>query len=154
VEPLSPFSDTVFVVHGHDTATICEVVRTVFKITNKEATILHEQLNQCQTIIEKFERHASDAGFVIVLATADDVGRAKSAKDSISRARQNVVFELGYFIGALGRSRVVVLHDEDVELPSNMSEVLYIPMDDHGAWKLDLAKEMRAASLVIDTTDI
>jgi predicted nucleotide-binding protein len=141
----------VFIVHGHDTKTLIEVALAVSRLTGDDAVILHDQPNRGQTIVEKFERHASDAGFVVVLATADDLGQARDAKEMQARARQNVVFELGYFIGALGRDKVAVLHDEAVELPSDMDGVLYIPNDVSGGWKLTLAREMRAAGLTVDS---
>jgi predicted nucleotide-binding protein len=122
----------------------------VTRLTGGEAIVLHQQPNKGQTIIEKFERHAHEAGFVIVLATADDLGRARTSVDPKPRARQNVVFELGFFVGALGRDKVVIIHDEDVELPSDMAGVLYVPNDGAGNWKSALAKELREAGLTIE----
>lgn len=116
-----------------------------------KATILHEQISSSQTIIEKFEKHASEAAFAIVLLTPDDRGYAKDSPKIIEcRARQNVVFELGYFCSALTRGRVCVLYKEGVEIPSDFSGVVYIPMDDGGAWQFSLAKEMYAAGLDVD----
>jgi predicted nucleotide-binding protein len=147
-------SGVVFIVHGHDTNSLVDVAHTISRLTGEDPVILHEQPNRGQTIIEKFERHATDAGFVVVLATADDLGRAKDATDLNPRARQNVVFELGYFIGALGRPKVAVLYDEGVELPSDMAGVVYIPNDSAGGWRLTLAREMRAAGLHADSNRI
>jgi predicted nucleotide-binding protein len=87
--------------------------------------IPHEQADSGRTIIEKFEEHASDAGFAIVLPTADDLGKAKDATRLNPRARQNVVLEFGYFMAKLGRGRVVALHEAGVELPSDATGVLY-----------------------------
>lgn len=153
-EKVFSMRSVVFIVHGHDTKLLKDVALTVERLTGEEAVILHEQPNRGRTIIEKFECHASDAGFVVVLATADDLGQAKDAKEMQSRARQNVVFELGYFIGALGRNRVTVLHDQEVELPSDMAGVLYIPNDSSGEWRLKLAEEMRAAGLDVDANGL
>ena len=116
-----------------------------------EATILHEQANKGQTIPEKFEEHADDAGFAIILLTPDDVGAPKDETNSLKpRARQNVVLELGYFWGRLGRKRLCVLYKEGVELPSDMSGIVYVPMDNFGGWKQKLAREMNRAKLPID----
>ena len=116
----STFGNEVFIVHGHDD----EVKETVARFIENfgiEATILHEQANRGQTIPEKFEEHASEAGFAIILLTPDDVGASKDETDNPKpRARQNVVLELGYFWGKLGRGRVCVLHKGGVELPSDM----------------------------------
>jgi predicted nucleotide-binding protein len=68
-----------------------------------EAIILHEQPDQGLTIIEKFETYASQVGFAVVLLTPDDLGGPASAPAQSARARQNVIFELGYFVGKLAR---------------------------------------------------
>jgi predicted nucleotide-binding protein len=106
--------------------------------------ILHEQANGGKTIIEKFEKHAGVAGFAVVLLTSDDVG-GPSADQLQSRARQNVIGEMFWFAGKLGRSHVCALRKGDVELPSDFAGVVYTPVDDRGAWKTDLLKELQAA---------
>lgn len=141
-------SNKVFIVHGHDDYLKTEVARFVEKI-GYEAVILHEQANAGSTIIEKIERN-SDVGFAIVLYTPCDDGRSKSAEEYKSRARQNVVFEHGYFIAKLGRSNVVALHKgEDIELPNDISGVVYVKYES-GAWKYEIAKEMLASGYRVD----
>lgn len=139
----------VFVVHGRDEAAKEAVARYIEKLGLK-AIILHEQPNAGRTIIEKFEVYSS-VNFAVVLLTPDDVGapRDKSTEGK-ARARQNVIFELGYFIGKLGRQQVCALYKEDVELPSDIYGVLYVPMDAAGAWRLMLAREMKQAGLPVD----
>ena len=110
--------------------------------------ILHEQAASGRTIIEQFEKHASEAGFAVILLTADDEGKAKGAAQINSRARQNVVLEFGYFMAKLGRDRVVALHEAGVELPSDVSGVLYKSLA--GNWHTDLARELKAAGIEID----
>ena len=146
-------SRKVFVVHGHDTAAREQVARFIEKL-KLTPIILHEQPNQGHTIIEKFTDY-SDVGFAVVLLTADDVGGVKgsTAKQLSPRARQNVVFELGYFIGRLGRSKVCALHESSVEILSDYNGVVYISLDSHGAWAMQLAKELRAAGLPVDMND-
>lgn len=138
---------TVFIVHGHDDAAKHETARFIRDLTGNEAVILHEQANGGRTVIEKFEDYASDAGYAIVLATGDDVGRSKSATDLQARARQNVVFELGFFFGALGRSRVAMLYEPSIEQPSDISGLVTIELDNAGAWKMLLAREIKAAGI-------
>ena len=108
----STFGNEVFIVHGHDD----EAKETVARFVENfgiEATILHEQANRGQTIPEKFEEHAGEAGFAIILLTPDDVGASQDEANSLKpRARQNVVLELGYFWGRLGRERMCVLYTE------------------------------------------
>ena len=148
--PQSTLGNEVFIVHGHDDEAKETVARFVENL-GIEATILHEQANRGQTIPEKFEEHASEAGFAIILLTPDDVGASKDERDKLKpRARQNVVLELGYFWGRLGRGRVCVLHKGGVELPSDMQGLLYVPMNSPNEWQLPLATEMKQAGLPID----
>jgi len=95
-------------------------------------------------------------GFAVVLMTPDDIGGTKSQEDAFqARARQNVVFELGYFAGKLGRSRVcALLSDSNIEKPSDIAGVVYLEMDGGGAWQLDLFKEIRAAGIEVDANAI
>jgi predicted nucleotide-binding protein len=103
-----------------------------------------------RTIIEKLEGH-SNVRFAVVILTPDDLGYPLGKSELMkTRARQNVIFELGFFIGKLGRDKVCALYKGDVELPSDYSGVVYLPLDDAGAWKMDLAREIRASGLEID----
>lgn len=140
----------VFVIHGHNDVLKLDVARTLEKL-KLNAVVLHEQPSQGRTIIEKFERHAASAAFAVAILSADDVGYAKAkVDDAKARARQNVVLELGYFAGLLGRRNVAVLYEGGVEIPSDYLGVVYIPIDDAGSWKFTLAKEIKAASLPVD----
>jgi len=144
-------SSTVFVVHGHDEAFKQSVARFIEHL-GLDAIILHEQPDLGRTIIEKLEDHAQGAAFAVIILTADDRGGLSNVgyERQKPRARQNVVMELGYFIGKLGRQKVRALYQEGVELPSDLQGVLYVTLDDGGAWKLQLAREMKAAGLNID----
>ena len=143
-------SNSVFIVHGHDEVAKNSVARFIEKL-DLEAIILHEQPNKGQTIIEKFESNAANVGFAVVLLTPDDVGGPKESPGDVkARARQNVILELGYFCGVLGRNKVCVLYKEDVEIPSDYLGVVYTPLDSVGGWHLKLAKEMKEAGLDID----
>jgi len=157
-----PFGDKVFIVHGHDETTKQSVARFLEKL-DLDVVILHEHPDEGKTIIEKLESHSSevDIGYAVVLLTPDDMGMSKSntgkdgADSSLSpRARQNVVFELGYFISRLGRKRVRALYVEGVELPSDYKGVLYTQLDNSGAWKLELAREIKAAGIYLDLNKI
>ncbi len=144
----------VFIVHGHDEAAKETVARFIEKVSLK-AIILHEQPNAGRTIIEKFEDY-SNVGFAIVLLTPDDLGASRDKRVSKykPRARQNVILELGYFMGKLGRGRVCALYKEGVETPSDYQGVLYIQMDDAGAWRMSLAKEIKQAGIEADLNKI
>jgi len=140
----------VFVVHGHDAGVKETIARFIEKL-GLDPIILHEKPNKGRTIIEKVEDY-SDVGFAVVLLTADDQGGpVTESKDELQfRARQNVVLELGYFIGKLGRSQVCALHAQGVEIPTDFSGVLYIKLDDGGAWKRQLARELNEAGLSVN----
>jgi predicted nucleotide-binding protein len=141
-------STKVFVVHGHDDGAREAVARFVEKI-GLEAIILTEQPNGGRTIIEKFEDRAGEAGFAVVLLTPDDAGSVHE-DPSASRPRQNVIFELGYFVGRLGRGRVCLLRKGNIESFSDFHGVVYTELDEGGAWKVRLARELEAAGLVVD----
>ncbi len=110
----------VFIVHGHDEARKHELFRVIHDVTGTKPIILHEQPSGGRSILEKLEAYAASAGFAVALLTADDVGRVKDSSVNAPRARQNVVFEAGYFAGRLGRARVVLLHESSVELPTRL----------------------------------
>ena len=149
----SPYlGDKIFLVHGHDGNTKLQVAEFAERITGERPVILHEQADSGRTVIEKFEKHASEAAFAIILLTADDVGKAKDATQLNPRARQNVVLECGYFMAKLGRGRVVVLYEAGVELPSDVSGVLYKSLA--GNWHTELARELKAAGIEIDFSKI
>lgn len=139
----------VFIIHGHDSGTKETVARFISKL-GLNPVILHEQSNLGRTIIEKFEDY-SDASYAIALLTPDDHGSSINEKDNLNpRARQNVIFEFGYFIGKLGRERVCGLKKGYVEIPSDYSGVIYIDFDDSGAWKIALVKELKAVGFDVD----
>jgi len=87
-----------------------------------------------------------------VIATADDIGRVANSTDEAPRARQNVIFELGFFFGALGRSRVALLYEEALERPSDTDGIVRVQLDGAGGWKLLLARELDAAGVGVDWT--
>lgn len=146
------FSDSrkVFIVHGHDDPSKESTARFLERL-GLQAIILHEQPSAGRTIIEKFETYSEDIAFAVVLLTPDDRGGEAAEKSSLNpRARQNVIMELGYFIGRLGRTRVCAIHKGGVELPSDYQGVLYIEMDASGAWKTKLAQELVQAKVPIE----
>lgn len=150
---VSPAGDVVsrdvFIVHGHDQAARESVARFVTQL-GLNPIILHEQPNKGRTIIEKLEGHLR-VGFAIVILTPDDVGaEAEEAENLSPRARQNVVLELGFFCGVLGRSHVCALNKGNIQIPSDYLGVVYIDIDERGGWRIELAREMKAANLPVD----
>lgn len=140
-------SQKIFIVHGHDEGARESVARFLERV-GLETVILHEQPNRGRTIIEKFEAHR-DVGFAVVILTPDDEGCEKGGTPR-PRARQNVVLELGYFVGVLGRHKVCALRRGDVEIPSDLTGVVYVPFDETNGWKQALGRELEAAGFQID----
>jgi predicted nucleotide-binding protein len=110
--------------------------------------ILHEQASQGRTVIEKVEAHG-EVAFAVILLTPDDEGCVKGASPA-PRARQNVLLELGYFIGRLGRQNVCAFKRGDLEIPSDFGGVVYETYDEGGGWKQALGRELQAAGFAID----
>lgn len=142
----------IFIVHGHKDE-MKLAVSNVLKKLGLEPIVLQEQPNQSRTIIEKFEEEAGKSSFAIVLISPDD--NVGAVKEKPFRARQNVILELGYFIGTLGRKNVLALYDitqgDIIELPSDISGILYKPYDKaDGNWRFELADELRAAGYNVD----
>lgn len=132
----------VFLVHGHDEGMKQSVARTVEKL-GLEAIILSEQDDEGFTVIEKFEKHAQESIYAIILLSPDDIGYKRNEQENNKfRARQNVILELGYFIGTLSRKSVLALVKDDpageLEIPSDIAGVLYTPFDMNDGWKLKL----------------
>jgi predicted nucleotide-binding protein len=144
----------VFLVHGRDDLTLERTARFIENL-GLETVIFREQPNRGRTIIEKLVDF-KDVSFAVVLLTADDKGGlATLPPDEYSfRARQNVILELGFFLGALGRANVCVLYVEGVEIPSDYSGVVFVQLDEGGGWKLALASELAAAGLPIDLKEL
>jgi predicted nucleotide-binding protein len=149
------FSNNIFIVHGRDDAMKQAVARSVTKL-GLELIILHEQPNKGRTIIEKFEDY-SDVGFAIVLLSGDDKGYLKSdlPKGAKLRARQNVIFEMGFFIGKLGRERVFLLLEQGVEHPSDIDGIVYTPYESvDGNWRGKLVQELKACGYDVDANKL
>ncbi len=142
-------SSKVFIAHGHDHATR-DAISTYLYGLHLEPIVLENKANfGSQTLINKFEKHAGEIGFAVVILSPDDVGGAKGADTQKPRARQNVVFELGYLIAKLGLDRVTVIRtDEAIENPSDIAGILYVLFDSYGGWKKKIDMELQAAGLI------
>ena len=140
----------VFISHGHDEEATTTVAKFVENLGLKVA-VLDEQSSNDLTVIENLEKYADDTGFAIALFTPDDVGALKDEADRQlnPRARQNVIFELGYFLGKLNPNQVCLLYKEGVELPSSIRDVAYVPMDRNNDWQLKIRQGMQDAGLPV-----
>jgi predicted nucleotide-binding protein len=119
-----------------------------------DGIVLHEEINEGLTIIEKFDREARACGYAVVLFSPDDMGGlrvGKTAPKLLPRARQNVVLELGYFVALLGRKNVFVLvAGSGLEQPSDFHGVVYETYDKAATWKRRLANELSNQGFYID----
>lgn len=141
----------VFIVHGHDDALKNEVALFINNL-QLQPIILHMEVSNSGSIIEKIEAN-SDVGYAIILYTACDIGAKKGEEDNLQgRARQNVVFEHGYFIGKIGRKNTCALVKGDVEKPNDISGVVYVSYS--GNWKLDIANELQSLGYDIDKNNM
>ncbi|BBP44655.1 hypothetical protein THMIRHAS_00280 [Thiosulfatimonas sediminis] len=151
-------NNKVFVVYGHDEPARTQL-EAMLRRWGMEPLILDQLPSEGQTIIEKLEAYTADVQFAVVLATPDDKGhRSEHPDESAYRARQNVVLELGMLLSKLGRKRVAILlkQQENMERPSDIQGLIYIPFKDDLAKEagLILAKEMCAQGYNIDVARI
>lgn len=145
----------IFIVHGKEEGIKQATARLIERI-GLTPIVLHEQTSKGKTIIEKFEEY-SDVSYAIVLLTPDDQVVSSTETDTKFRARQNVIFELGYFIGKLGRNRVFPLYKkcDNFEFPSDYQGVVYHEYDSpRGTWVFNLVHELNALNYKIDLKKI
>lgn len=154
IETNNMTSKKVFIVHGHNSVVRDQVKEFIHEI-GYAPIILQNLPNEGRTIIEKLEKE-TDVAYAIILYTGCDRGSINDENAELKpRARQNVIFEHGYLFAKLGRKKVCALYQEGVEYPSDLSGVLYQPYFDHNkSWKVNLAKEMIKAGLIINLEDI
>ena len=124
------YSNKIFIVHGHDDQSKADL-EVMLTEMGFEPVVLHREADEGQTIIEKFEKHA-DVGYAFIILTPDEVAylaaqesKPDAERDKERRARPNVIFEFGYFVGKLGRPRVCCLYSGDVILPSDLGGLVY-----------------------------
>lgn len=134
----------VFIIHGHDEAMKREM-QLVLERLRINSVVLHEKPDRGRTIIEKLEGESEFATYAVALFSPDDI-----TKEGELRARQNVILELGYFIGKLTRAKVRIFKRGEMEIPSDLQGVIYTKYDDEGAWKVKLIKELSAAGFNVD----
>lgn len=135
---------TVFIIHGHDNELKIEL-QLLLKRAGVENIVLHEQPDKGRSILDKLIEETKDSGYAIALLTPDDIMDAGQ-----SRARQNVILEVGYFLGLLGKERIRMIIKGNVEVPSDLSGILYEKHDLSGGWKVKLIKELQAVGIHVD----
>jgi hypothetical protein len=138
----------VHVVHDRDEAMKQQVVQTLQKL-GLEPVVLREQPNQGKTLLGEFSQY-SDVTFAVVLLSPEDVSAVTS------RANQNVVLELGFFLGKLGSKNVLPIF-RDVKgfvLPEEITGVTYAKFDGEGTWRYKLTKGLQNCGFRVDVGKI
>lgn len=138
----------VFIVHGRDEAALGSVVDFLQSV-GLIGIVLHEQPNMGRHLLTKFIDEAELVTFAVVLMTGDDVGGRVGEAELRSRARQNVILELGYFMAHLGQPRVCALVSPGLETPSDFDGIVYLSMSPDGRWRDELLRELRAAEMPV-----
>jgi predicted nucleotide-binding protein len=140
----------VFIVHGHDHDSKNELESFLWRV-GLEPIILHEQAKRGRTILEQFEKYAADVGFAFILLTPDDFGGENQNKDIKPRARQNVILEMGYFWGMLGRERICCLSKGEVDPPSDMHGILLLKYNSSVEEQFyNIIRELRTANYNVE----
>lgn len=138
----------VFIIHGHDELLKKDVQLLLIR-AGVSNVVLHEQPDKGRTIIDKLVEESKESNFAIALLSPDDI-----LMDGSSRARQNVILEIGYFMGKLGKERVRLVVRNTVEIPSDLQGIIYEKHDESGAWRLRLLKELQAAGIYVDLAEV
>lgn len=144
IEPRKSKGDLVFIIHGHDNELKREI-QLLLQNAGINNVVLHEQVDKGRTIIDKLIGETESAGYAVALLTPDDL-----TDQGLQRARQNVILEIGYFIGKLGKERIRMITKGDIEIPSDLQGILYEKFDPSGAWKIKLLKEIQAVGIYVD----
>ncbi|UTH14756.1 TIR domain-containing protein [Macrococcus equipercicus] len=134
--------NSIFIVHGHDESLKLKVEKTILNQGIKPV-VLSETVNGGKMILEKFQEEIKKCKAAIIIYSADD-----KVNDG-SQARPNVIFEHGYAISELGKDKVVMINSSnEVNLHSDISGLLYIPVVDD--WKYKVLKELKYMGFEID----
>ncbi len=145
-------NNRIFIVHGHDDAMKQTIARYLEKLKLDPIILGEQPSGGVKSILEKIEEY-SDVNYAVVLLSPCDEGHEKGHNNLTPRARQNVIAELGYFIGKLGRNHVSIVKNGDLEFPSDFLGNYYIEYSNSN-WSMCLFQELKAAGFKIDANDI
>lgn len=145
--------DVVFVAHGSNNEVRLEIEKLLTQL-DLDYIVLQDQPHMGRTLIDKFEEESNKSGFAVIILTPDDEGRRLGFDDPlVPRARQNAILELGYLASSLGRNRICLMYDEEVELPSDIRGIAYIKIGKND-WKIELVRELNTAGFDADANKI
>lgn len=115
--------ENVFIIHGRNEAKwreLKDIVKSQFRLN--PIVLMEEPEIGSETVIEKFERHAETCSYAIALFTPDD--EVTSGGETYLQARPNVIYELGWFCGRLGRPGVMLLLQTGTTLFSDFGGII------------------------------
>lgn len=148
------FRDRIFLSYGHDKAAVL-AVRQFCHDVDLQTVILSEVIPSGMTYFEALDTMFNDVEAAVCILTGDDlVIKSSSDEEHSLRPRQNVIWEMGFFAGRLGRSKVHMLVEDGIEIPSNLSGLNFIQYEENGAWKIRVATALRRAGLQFDLEGI
>jgi predicted nucleotide-binding protein len=144
----------VFLAHGRDERWMQAVGQLLERTGPHSVTVLNERPTDRRMLSEQFEGQVEGAHYAVVLLTADDVGAPRLQSDDepyySPRARQGVVFEMGFLVAALTSGCVCVLYEDGVELPCDLDGIAYVRLDFAGTWQSKLLLQLRKAGFNYD----
>lgn len=152
IDNCSILNNKVFIVHGHDDAMKQTIARYLEKLKLDPIILGEQPSGGVKSILEKIEEY-SDVNYAVVLLSPCDEGHEKGQKNLTPRARQNVIAELGYFIGKLGRNHVSIVKNGELEFPSDFLGNYYIEYSNNN-WGSSLFQELKAAGFIIDANNL
>jgi predicted nucleotide-binding protein len=143
----------VFVVCGTDDEIKQAVTNALIKL-KLVPVVMCEEPSIGKKILENFSRYYADVGFAVVLLSPDDFAYAINEANTKRklRPRQDVIFQLGFLLGKIGKGNVLVLFREcaNFEIPTDFEGMKVAAFDDRDSWKLALIRELSNSGLVVD----
>lgn len=140
-------SKTVFIIHGHDEINLLRLKDALREKWHLESIVLKNEADEGRTLIEKFEQEAQRAGFALALFSPDDM--VQDAKTQYFQPRPNVVFELGWFYGRLGRKNVCILSKIGTNIHSDLDGIMRKDFTESVEEKFsELETELKKAGLI------
>ena len=112
VAPTAPDKRRVFITHGraNDWREVQAYLEKDLGFDTKE---LAQEASTGMTILGKLVSVSDECDSAVIVMTGDDVDSTGQ-----TRARENVVHEIGFFQGKYGLERVCLLHEEGTNIPS------------------------------------
>ena len=137
--------NNIFIVYGHNKNMRINVTKYIRRLGIRPIDLMESSPSGIRTIFDSLNYCANTIECAIILLSADDTVVDDSHEFTSYRARQNVIFEMGFFAGVLGRDRVIVMYEpkEKFEFPSDIAGVYYTQYKDDNRWKQELRSHLK-----------